>query len=86
MIAGSALGITWEATGSGIDHVVLRYSTDEGATWKSIDDPLPTVGTYDWVVPSGLPGEILIEATVSKADGEFLAGDSRGISIWGAGP
>ncbi|MBL7208490.1 MAG: hypothetical protein ISS52_00185 [Dehalococcoidia bacterium] len=84
--AGSTITIKWEATGSGTDYMTLSYSLDDGASWVQFHETTVKDGTYEWQVPPGISGDCDIGAAIWNADQDFLTGDSRGISIQGAGP
>ena len=84
--AGSTITIKWEATGSGTDYMTLSYSLDDGASWVQFHETTVKDGTYEWQVPPGISGDCEIGAAIWNADQDFLTGDSRGITIQGAGP
>ncbi|MBL7209997.1 MAG: hypothetical protein ISS52_07855, partial [Dehalococcoidia bacterium] len=85
LVAGSTCEIRWEATGSGIDYVGLGFSTDEGATWETIAENQPTVGTYNWLVPTTLSGDCRVAAGVMNAADELLAAEGRPVVIQAEG-
>jgi hypothetical protein len=51
MLAGSVVGLTWEA-GSAPATVDVIVSGDDGATWSVNARDVPNTGSYDWSVPS----------------------------------
>jgi hypothetical protein len=52
----STQAVTWTATdASGISHVEIYMSDDNGSTWEHIAVNEPDDGTFDWFVPN-LPG------------------------------
>nr|MBC8273733.1 fibronectin type III domain-containing protein [Chloroflexota bacterium] len=80
-VAGSTYEIRWETTGPGIATVGLGYSTDEGATWVAIAEGQPTVGTYQWQVPTTLSGDCSVVAGAKNAAREILAADGRHVFV-----
>ncbi len=58
--------ITWttEEGDDPIDHIELRYSTDDGATWSTIETSLDDTGSYTWDVPNQASTECLVQAIV----------------------
>jgi len=49
--AGDLVPIRWTTVGTGVPEVRLELSTDDGATFKPIADPILNTGTYTWSVP-----------------------------------
>jgi len=49
LTAGSAYTIAWSSTGS-ISNVTIEYSSDNGASFTSIDT-VPNTGSYQWIIP-----------------------------------
>jgi hypothetical protein len=47
----STYNITWWNS-SGIDSVMIEYTTDGGFTWLPIEDKTPSDGSYSWTVPN----------------------------------
>ena len=64
--AGTQEEITWttEEGDDPIDHIELRYSTDDGATWNTIQNGLDDTGSYTWDVPNQASTECLVQAIV----------------------
>ncbi len=49
-LVGSVHPITWASEGN-IEKVTLKYSTDNGATWKVIEENTKNDGEHSWTVP-----------------------------------
>jgi len=64
---GETAIIEWTATDTvtGVDSVDIAYSTDDGASWKSIATDLPNSGSYDWTVPAADSTDVLVRVTAT---------------------
>ena len=49
--AGSSQIIRWK-TASKVGNVRITYSTDEGASWRTVALSVRNTGEYSWIVPS----------------------------------
>jgi hypothetical protein len=71
LYAGSLVTIRWSSFG--VDKVALQYSTDGGANYNTIDGNInASLGSYDWLVPSGFINRntvIKIKSTTSQEFG-----------------
>ncbi|MCK4766532.1 MAG: hypothetical protein KAW12_30335 [Candidatus Aminicenantes bacterium] len=63
--------ITWYSSG-GFDNVTLFYSTDKGATWKTIAQSTPNDGSYSWNLtgPYTPSDECLVRITANDGSGD----------------
>lgn len=68
--------VTWESSGSGIDHVSLAYRLD-GGSWRGIVSNYPDTGSYPWVVPNYkyVTGDLRI--LIHDSEGNELDGDTN---------
>lgn len=55
--SGSEYNITW--TSSGLNNVIIEYSTDNGTNWQYIDKVPTGNGSYTWTVP-GTPSDVCL--------------------------
>ncbi|MGD2085496.1 MAG: GEVED domain-containing protein [Candidatus Aminicenantes bacterium] len=84
---GTYYDITWDNAGF-IENVKLEYSTDSGATWELIEDPVANTGTYSWVVPDAPSDTCLVKVSDSagpptdSSDGFFtISPTSRSLTL-----
>lgn len=71
--AGSSQEIKWTATG--IDHVTIEYSKDNGTTWKTIVQTTPNSGSFDWTVPEIASDECLVRITSNDVSNDPIPAD-----------
>jgi hypothetical protein len=64
---GSTQQITWEWTGA-VGDVKIRYSTNNGSTWKIVAGSTANDGSHDWTVPNFPSSDCLV--WVSETDGD----------------
>jgi|GEM_PF-2770313 len=50
-LIGSGHNITWSSSDD-ITTVKLRYSTDSGSNWITLEDSTPNDGSYSWTIPN----------------------------------
>jgi hypothetical protein len=62
--ADSSYPVTWSNTGD-INDVLIEYSTDNGATWVSVDTASNT-GLYNWLVPAKDSNQCLVRISDSS--------------------
>jgi hypothetical protein len=67
--AGSTHEITWTGTGT-IEHVIIEYSTDEGASWANIVTSAANNGSYDWIVPDTPSENCLVRISGNDLDSD----------------
>jgi photosystem II stability/assembly factor-like uncharacterized protein len=84
--AGSDYYIEWNSVD--VADVKLDYSTDNGSTWITILDSIPSTGIYDWTVPNTFTslGRVRIsditDSTVFDiSDGPFTIQSSHMITV-----
>ncbi len=65
--AGSSQEIKWNSTGD-INQVTIKYSTDNGTTWKAIAQTTGNDGSYNWVVPETASDKCLVRVTANDSD------------------
>ena len=65
--AGSSQEITWNNTGD-INYVTIKYSTDNGTTWKTIAKNAANRHSYNWVVPETVSDRCLVRVTANDGD------------------
>ncbi|MFC1568523.1 DUF2341 domain-containing protein, partial [Candidatus Margulisiibacteriota bacterium] len=83
---GTTYEITWYATmeGSGVDHLDLFYSLNNGASWIALATNEANDGTYDWVPPAVATDEALVRI---EAFGDIiLTAESDGVFTLEHGP
>ncbi|GAJ00049.1 unnamed protein product, partial [marine sediment metagenome] len=66
-VAGSTQEIKWNSTGD-INKVTIKYSTDNGTTWKAIAKNAANNHSYNWVVPDVVSDECLVRVTSNDSD------------------
>jgi hypothetical protein len=66
-IAGSTQEIKWKSTGD-INQVNIKYSKDNGTTWKTIIQTTPNDGSYNWVVPETASDKCLVRVVANDSD------------------
>jgi hypothetical protein len=66
-IAGSSREITWKSNGD-ISNVTIKYSTDNGTTWKTIAQTTANDGSFDWNVPDTASNECLVQVIGNDND------------------
>jgi hypothetical protein len=66
--AGSSHPITWTGTGS-VDNVNIEYTTDNGASWETIDSSAVNNGSRNWTVPGTISESCLVRISESNKDG-----------------
>jgi hypothetical protein len=66
-LAGSSQQIKWNSTGT-INNVTIKYSTDNGTTWKKIAQTTANDGIYNWVVPAAASDRCLVRVTANDSD------------------
>jgi hypothetical protein len=65
--AGSSQEIKWNSTGD-INQVNVKYSTDNGITWKSIVQKTDNDGSYNWVIPDTVSAKCLVQVAGNDSD------------------
>ena len=65
--AGSTREIKWNNTGD-INYVTIKYSTDNGTTWKNIAKNAANSHSYNWVVPETVSDRCLVRVTANDSD------------------
>jgi C1A family cysteine protease len=65
--AGSSHEIVWNSTGD-ISQVTIKYSLDNGVTWKRIVQSTGNDGSYNWVVPGKASDDCLVRVTANDSD------------------
>ncbi|MBU2258951.1 MAG: GPI anchored serine-threonine rich family protein, partial [Candidatus Omnitrophica bacterium] len=67
VVAEEPYSITWAKKGTGVDDVVLEYSTNGGANWTYVvaagNHTVPNLGSYNW---DPVPGTVLSTACKIK--------------------
>jgi len=66
LVTGTAYPITWTSTGA-VGNVSIQYTTDDGATWNSINSSTANDGSYTWTVPMQVAATCRVR--VSDGDG-----------------
>jgi hypothetical protein len=66
-LAGSTRQIKWNSTGT-INNVTIKYSTDNGTTWKTIVQTTTNDGSYNWVVPGKASDKCLVRVAANDSD------------------
>jgi hypothetical protein len=65
--AGSLQEIKW--TGSGdINNVTIKYSLDNGVTWKVITQSTANNGSFDWTIPETVSDRCLVRVRANDDD------------------
>ncbi|NIM17440.1 MAG: hypothetical protein GTO45_35965, partial [Candidatus Aminicenantes bacterium] len=65
--AGSSQEIKWNSSGD-ISNVTIKYSIDNGTTWKTIVQTTANDGSYNWVVPGTVSDQCLVQVTGNDSD------------------
>ena len=65
--AGSTREIKWNSTGD-INYVTIKYSTDNGTTWKTIAKNTANSHSYNWVVPETVSDRCLVRVSANDTD------------------
>jgi len=73
---GSSIDITWNATGSGIDHIHLLYSTDNGINYQDIVVNTDNDGIYSWTTPTIDFSTVRVKAEACDIGNQSLAEDA----------
>ncbi|PNU18799.1 hypothetical protein C2E25_15825 [Geothermobacter hydrogeniphilus] len=73
LAVGSTVNITWQEK-TGAASYLVRYSTDNGSTWKWIRNNA-TGGSYSWTVPNTPSTQVLMRVNAKDAAGNFIAND-----------
>jgi hypothetical protein len=83
---GSTYFIEWIS--QDVVDVKLEYSTDDGVSWISIIDSIPSSGIYDWTVPGTLTtnGRVKISdisepGILDFSDGSFIIQSTKVITV-----
>jgi Leucine-rich repeat (LRR) protein len=66
-LAGSTRQIKWNSTGT-INNVTIKYSTDNGTSWKKIAQTTANDGSYNWVVPETASDKCLVRVKANDSD------------------
>ena len=67
---GTSQNIEWTATDNvGVTSIDIEYSTDGGATYRTIATSIPNNGTYCWTVPDTLSGTCRVKVIARDAAG-----------------
>jgi hypothetical protein len=64
---GSAQQIKWNTTGD-INQVTIKYSKDNGTTWKTIAQNVVNNHSYNWVVPGTASDQCLVRVAANDSD------------------
>nr|NIO82508.1 hypothetical protein [Candidatus Aminicenantes bacterium]NIQ68369.1 hypothetical protein [Candidatus Aminicenantes bacterium]NIT24412.1 hypothetical protein [Candidatus Aminicenantes bacterium] len=67
--AGSSQEIKWNSTGD-INHVTIKYSTDNGTTWKTITQNTSNDGSFNWTVPDTVSDKCLVRVTANDGSSD----------------
>ena len=59
---GTTQTITWTSTGS-VGSVEIRYSKNNGKSWKMVVDSTPNTGSYLWTLPVENSSKCLVKIT-----------------------
>ncbi|MFC2146589.1 SBBP repeat-containing protein, partial [Acidobacteriota bacterium] len=73
-LAGSTQQIKWNSTGD-INYVNIKYSKDNGATWKMIAKRAVNNHNYNWVVPGTASDKCLVRIAANDSDLDPKPGD-----------
>ena len=81
---GSMHNITW--TSYNIDNVKLELTLDNGMRWSTIEDSVPSTGTYNWLIPNTPSLQSLIKISDlnnssinDQSDFKFTIGNVTGV-------
>lgn len=66
-IVGSSQEIKWNSTGD-INHVTIKYSADNGTTWKTIAKNAANSHSYNWAVPETVSDKCLVRVAANDSD------------------
>ncbi len=72
--AGTVKEITWTGNGE-INNVTIKYSHDNGATWKTIVQTTPNNGSFDWTIPGTPSDECLVQVSANDGDPDPVPSD-----------
>tara|TARA_B100000609_G_scaffold194639_1_gene187497 strand:+ start:19588 stop:22137 length:2550 start_codon:yes stop_codon:yes gene_type:complete len=64
-LVGEQVDIKWQTVGT-IANVKLEYTTDDGKTWKSIQQQLANTGRYTWTLPAVTTTQARVRITDAK--------------------
>jgi len=73
---GTVYNITWNATGEGLDHIHLLYSTDGGANYQDIVPNTANDGDYEWTTPEINSSTVRVKAIAEDESNNALAEDT----------
>lgn len=68
LAVGEEYYITWASTG--INNVLIEYSTDNGDQWITIDTVSALGGRYTWIVPDAPSETCLVRITGNDSSGD----------------
>ncbi len=75
---GSSYQIQW--TGTGMTHVKIQYSVDNGTSWGLVKDSVKNTGVYDWFpVPNSISNQCRIR--IASVDGMSSDVSDKNFSI-----
>jgi hypothetical protein len=69
LIGGSNYEITW--TSSGLENVLIEYSTDNRSSWNTIEEVPASSGSFNWTVPN-TPSDTCVIRISAVPSGEPL--------------
>jgi len=75
---GSSHAITWTTTGT-VGNVKIRYSTDNGITWKIVAGSTENDGSHDWTVPNAPSSDCLVWLSETDGDASDTSDDTFSI-------
>jgi hypothetical protein len=73
-LAGSTQQIKWNSTGD-INYVNIKYSKDNGTTWKTIAKNAVNNHSYNWVIPGTASDKCLVRVAANDSDLDPKPGD-----------
>lgn len=71
---GSVHPVEWTGGGD-INNVNIKYSKDNGVTWKGIVQSTANTGSYEWIVPATVSDECLLRVTANDGNEEPIPSD-----------
>jgi cytoskeletal protein CcmA (bactofilin family) len=79
-VGGETATIEWSASDaeSGVDHVDIEYSPDDGTSWTTVATDRDDTGSYDWTVPNVDSDEVLVRVTATDGTGNTANDTSNG--------
>ena len=75
-LVGSSHSITWTWDGT-VPNINLDYTINGGTSWIQIVSSYSNNGTYSWVVPDNVSGQVLVKVSDSRDSEAFDASNSN---------